>query len=92
MKNAIEIQKMAMAGTLESSDCLITVSPDDELTITIESVALSRFGKHIKALVEECLLALNVKNGKIEIVDKGALDYCLRARLETAIKRGAEIC
>ena len=30
---------------------------------------------------------LNIKNIKVEVVDKGALDYTIKARLITAIER-----
>ena len=45
----MEILKEAMAGTLESSDMLVTVRPNPEegLDISLESNVMAMFGKQI---------------------------------------------
>ena len=88
----MDIVKTASAGTLESSDCLVTVSPGDTMEVHLESVILKRYGQHLSALAQETLSALHVTSGTIEIRDCGALDYCIRARLTAAVKRGASAC
>ncbi len=85
----MKIEHKAIAGSLESCDCLIVVSPDDILQIHLESSVKQRFGKHIRSLVENILKELEVDKGSVSITDQGALDYCIRARLITAIERGS---
>ena len=86
------IEKAAVAGTLESSDAQITVEPGNgEVELTIESSVIHQFGKQIKAVVLETLERLDVKDAKIKVVDKGALDCTLKARVECAVYRSAGI-
>ena len=83
----MHITKQAMAGTLESSDCLVVVSPAGALEVELDSVAKKRFGAHLDTLIHETLAALAVESGRITITDRGALDYCLKARITSAVQR-----
>lgn len=78
------------AGSLESSDCLITISSSDNLKITIESVVFEQFGDQIKEVIINTLKENNIENINVVCLDKGALDYTIKSRLETAIKRMGE--
>lgn len=84
------IEKSAMAGTLESSDAQVTVEPGDGLEINISSSVLNQYGRQIKATVLETLERLDVKDGKVTVVDKGALDCTLKARVECAVFRSCD--
>ena len=85
----MKILKNAVAGTLESSDLFIQIEPDEkELTLEIDSVVANQYMDSIRAAVLETLKAFDVSTGKIFIKDKGALDCVIRARMETALKRG----
>ena len=81
------IEKTAMAGTFESSDAQVTVSPADTLEVVIESSVINQYGRQIKATVEDVLDRLDIKQGLISVVDKGALDCTLKARVECAVFR-----
>ncbi len=81
----------ASAGTYESSDCTITVEQNDTLIINIESIVFEQFGDQIKEVIVNTLESYNVTNVKVDIFDKGALDYTVKSRLETALKRGGYI-
>ena len=84
-----EIICRATAGTLESSDVFVTLEPCDEgLEIEIDSVVKNQFGDAILRTVEDVLAELDVRNAKLSIVDRGALDCVIRARVETAVMRG----
>ncbi|CAB1241744.1 citrate lyase, acyl carrier (gamma) subunit [Ruminococcaceae bacterium BL-6] len=84
----MDIQKSAIAGTLESSDAQVIVEPSDHgMELSIESSVMNRYGRQIKAVVLETLDRLQVKNGKVAVVDKGALDCTLMARIECAVFR-----
>ena len=79
----------ATAGTLESSDVFVTLEPhEDGLEIEIDSVVKNQFGDAILRTVEDVLAELDVRNAKLSIVDRGALDCVIRARVETAVMRG----
>lgn len=84
------IEKCAMAGTLESSDAQVTVEPGDGLEVYISSSVLNQYGRQIKATVLETLKRLDVKDGKVTVVDKGALDCTLKARVECAVFRSCD--
>ena len=84
------IEKSAMAGTLESSDAQVTVEPGNGLELNIQSSVLNQYGRQIKAAVLETLDRLEVKDAKVTVIDKGALDCTLKARVEGALFRGAE--
>lgn len=84
------IEKSAMAGTLESSDAQVTVEPGDGLELHISSSVLNQYGRQIKATVLETLERLDVRDGKVTVVDKGALDCTLKARVECAVFRSCD--
>ncbi|MFD1804332.1 citrate lyase acyl carrier protein [Mixta tenebrionis] len=87
----MKIVKAAIAGTLESSDLIVKVSPcEDGLDVTINSEVYKQFGEQIGAVVCETLRAFSVTQGQIIVEDKGALDCVIRARMQAAILRGTE--
>ena len=79
----------ATAGTLESSDVFVSLEPNDQgLEIDIDSVVIKQFGDDILRVVKEVLSEQEITDAKVSIVDRGALECVLRARVETAILRG----
>ncbi len=71
----MEIEKAAVAGTLESSDCMVTVEDGDgNIDLVLESTVIHQYGNQIRHVVLDTLKSLGVQNVKIKIVDKGALD------------------
>ena len=88
----MEIKKAAMAGPLESSDAQVTVEPGAQgIELSIESSVIHQFGRQIKAAVMETLDRLDVKDAKVTVVDKGALDCTLKARVECAVYRSNDV-
>lgn len=84
----MEILKPAMAGTLESSDAQVTVEPgSDGIQLTLSSSVMNQYGRQIKATVLDTLERLGVENAQVTVVDKGALDCTLKARVECAVFR-----
>lgn len=79
------------AGTYESSDCIIQVSNHTRTEIVIESVVYDQFKDAIETVLLSTLKEHNIANVKVECFDKGALDYTIKSRLETALKRGGYI-
>ena len=87
----MEIIKPAMAGTLESSDAQVTVEPGNgSVELTLESAVIHQFGNRIKQVIMETLEHLEVDSVKISVVDKGALDCTIKARVEGAVFRSVE--
>ncbi len=86
----MRIIKQAVAGTLESSDLLVKVEPNDSvLDIVVRSEVIKQFGKQIRRVVAETLARMEVDRGTVVIEDKGALDYAIRARVQAAVLRGS---
>ena len=82
------IDKTAVAGTLESSDAQVTVEPAESgIELEISSSVMNQYGRQIKATVLETLERLDVRAARITVVDKGALDCTLKARVECAVFR-----
>lgn len=86
----MEILKPAIAGTLESSDAQVTVEPGEGgIELALTSSVMNQYGRQIKAAVLETLERLEVTSARVTVVDKGALDCTLKARVEAAALRGA---
>lgn len=84
-----EIIRPASAGTRESSDVYVEIEPCDQgIELHLESVVKAQFGEAIEASVRETLAECGVERAKLTLSDRGALDYVLRARVETAVARG----
>ena len=83
----MEIKKPAMAGTLESSDAMVTVEPGEGLELELSSSVMNQYGRQIKATVLDTLERLDVRDVHITVIDKGALDCTLKARVECAVYR-----
>ena len=85
----MEILKNASAGTMESSDAYVEIMPGNgKNEIQIESVVKEQFGEEIEKAVSDVLMENNVENALVRVVDRGALECVIRARVETAILRG----
>lgn len=83
----MRVQKSAHAGTLQSNDCFIRISPSERLEILFNSPVAYEFGEQVEAMVQQCLERLGIDAVRVEIEDRGALDCTIAARLCTAIGR-----
>lgn len=84
-----EIIRKAAAGTMESSDAYVEIEPGKNgIEIQLESVVKVQFGEAIQSVVREVLSECGIENARVSVVDRGALDCVLRARVETAVVRG----
>jgi len=88
----MKILKQSNAGTLESSDIYITLSPNEGNGIEIElvSIVLKQFGDEISSLIEQTLKSHGIKDAKVDAIDKGALDCTIRARVTAAAMRAVD--
>ncbi len=87
----MQIIKRASAGTMESSDAYVEIEPGKNgIRLELESVVAQQFGDAIRQSVTEVLRDLRVSDANVRVVDRGALECVLRARVETAVLRGKE--
>lgn len=89
----MKIIRSAVAGTLESSDIQIRIEPGKKgkINIHLESVVEKQFGSQIRELIRDELDKLGVSACEVIAVDKGALDFAISARLQSAAYLGAGI-
>lgn len=89
----MELKKVGAAGTYESSDIYVTLFPNEGngIDITLKSSVEKQFGVQIRKVIKETLERLGVSHVKVQAEDTGALDCIIRARVETAAYRAAEI-
>ena len=62
------------------------------IQIEIESTVKSLFGDQIRASVLGVVEGYGLTDLKLAIRDQGALDYAIRARVQTAIERALKEC
>lgn len=83
-----ELIRRSVAGTMESSDAYVELEPGaNGIELEIDSVVIQQFGDQIRSVVADVFREQGVENAKVKLVDRGALDCVIRARVETAIVR-----
>jgi len=87
----MNIVKPSTAGTMQSSDLIVHVEPAERLEIQIESTVKKQFEHLIRERVEAVLSRYSVTRALVIVSDRGALDYAVEARVETALRRAAEV-
>ena len=86
----MNIARKAQAGTMQSSDLMVFLEPWPELVVEVESTVKRQFEHLIRKKIAEVLLSQGVTAGRVRVTDRGALDYAIAARLETALQRARE--
>lgn len=85
-----KLLRTAQAGTVESTDILITVAPAEDGTgvrIELSTPTLAQYGEHIKSLIAKTLSSYGIEDAVVNANDKGALDYTIEARVTTVVAR-----
>lgn len=80
---------VGIAGFEKAQDCCVKVTLKDEggLNIKLKSKLKVLFEKSMIEAVEDAAHEMDVENADIEISEFGALDFVIRARVKTAIRR-----
>lgn len=79
---------VGVCGNEKDSDVLVTVDLDFQgIEITIESKLKKMFGKLMEKAVREVLEDMKVENAKVLVQDFGALDFVIKGRTRTAVRR-----
>lgn len=82
--------KTSQAGTLESMDCLVTLTEAPSgagIKIEIMGASAARFKSAMEKKITDTLCGLGTKDIEVRVQDNGALDIVLGARVEAAYKR-----
>jgi|GEM_PF-209789 len=85
-----KILREAEAGMLDKGDVVIQLRPGPNgsgIKLDIESKVMSLFGDQIKSSVLEEIDHYQLTDMQVSVRDLGALDYAIRARVQTAIER-----
>ncbi len=80
----------ASAGSLESGDALVVISRAEAgsmACLDIQSAVQVQFGARIAEVVLSALREMHLDGVRVEIRDRGALDYVIRARVKSAAER-----
>ncbi len=87
----MQLKQRGVAGTFESSDCHVEISPSDtsQIQLQLKSDVMSQYGETIREVILETLRELGISSCRISVDDKGALDCTLRSRVQTAAFRSA---
>ena len=86
----MKIIRKAQSGSFESSDIIVLVEPATEKkgrTLEIESTVMQEYGPIIKSIIIKKLDEYNIGDIHLIAKDKGALNFTIEARVETAIIR-----
>lgn len=86
----IKLSKTGQAGTVESSDIMITIEPANVgagLSVNLTSPVMEKFGKQIKSVIVAVCHEKQIQDAVIHAIDRGALDFTIRARTEAALNR-----
>ncbi|ATW24986.1 citrate lyase acyl carrier protein [Candidatus Formimonas warabiya] len=84
------LHRTGVAGTEGKNDILVTIEPAEpgaKLSLELTSPVKYEFGNCIESLVGEMLKIYHIMDAKVVLNDKGAWDFTIRARVETAILR-----
>ncbi len=88
----LQITQPSQAGTVESNDILIILTPakvGEGIHIDLLSPVLKKYGRQMKAVIQEVLQEQGIEDIHVAANDRGALDCTIRARMMTAVDRAA---
>lgn len=85
-------QNIASAGINDKkikSDCYVELELTEfgGIEIDLKSKVEKLYGNHIDSLVTEILSFFEINHARVKIMDSGALDFVIAARIEAAIKK-----
>lgn len=79
---------VGVCGNEKDSDILVTVDLNvTGIEVIIESKLKKMFGKLMEKAVREVLSEMKVENAKVLVQDFGALDFVIKGRTRTAVRR-----
>jgi citrate lyase subunit gamma (acyl carrier protein) len=88
-----KILRKSQAGLQDKGDVVVRLEPAADrsgISLDIESKVMSMFGEQIRASVLETIEKNGLTDVYVSVRDQGALDYAIRARVQTAIERATK--
>ena len=82
--------RQGQAGTLESTDAVITVAEaaaGSGSIFDLDRSVNAAYGDTIEAVIRDACREAGIADAEVDVRDKGALDCTIRARTLTAITR-----
>jgi len=89
----MKIIRKAQSGSFESSDIIVLVEPITDKSgrvLEIESTVMQEYGELIENVIKQKLDEFEIEDIHLIAKDKGALDFTIEARVETAIIRATK--
>lgn len=89
----MKLQRNAVAGTLESSDIMVRIQPGEAgagVRIELESSVMQQYGEAIVHTIAAVMKDMEIEDALVAAVDHGALECTIKARVETAVRRGCQ--
>ncbi len=84
----MKLMHQSRAGSVESGDILIMLKPAESgVRIHLESKVMVHYGEQIELLIKQTLSQHGISDCSVIAKDSGALDYTIRSRVNTAVKR-----
>ena len=93
MTDTKKVLHAATAGFEEKNDLLVTVSPVEPgtgLKINLKSSVMLHYGEHIKEVIEKTVKERGFQDVTLDVIDKGAWDYTIKARVLAALERSVK--
>lgn len=90
MSKSVKILRPSEAGLQDKGDVVIRLKPGARgsgVLLDLESKVMSLFGPQIRESVLEEIEKYSLTDVEVVVRDQGALDYAIRARVQTAIER-----
>ena len=88
----MELRTTGSSGTYESSDIFVTIEPGSNgIEIDLKSSVEKQFGDQIRTVITETLNKIGITDAKVNANDTGALDCVIRARVQGAAYKSAQI-
>ena len=81
------MSEQAVVGAASKGDCVVRAAASGKLQVDVRTSNEKLFGTGLNAVVEETLAALGSPKVRVEIEERGALDYVIESRVEAAVRR-----
>ncbi len=76
------------SGYIRKGDAKVTVElAGKDIEVIVHSKLKQMFERHIKQAVKQVLHEEGIHGAKVLVEDEGALDFAIRARTRTAVRR-----
>ena len=83
----MKIVQPASAGKYDRDDALVEIQPGKRIEMEIKCSAAPLVMKNIEREVRDVLDEMGVEDARIKVMEKGALPWVLKSRVEAAIMR-----